>query len=281
MDTQGFESDVVFDHRQGDHAVELHTEGLAGGEVFDKGEVVEDHLLAAAFDGILYKVEQPLLLKALDGGIDKVFGDTEVLFGEHIDLMGGHGLCVVAGQNENERLLVGAELLLEELLHGQGGVFGMFGHAGQGAGFEEVVEGYGTGAAVLEGEKLFIVQRKELQGDEVTLGDRGTADDNESGDFGECVEHPLFIVVENEFADLLLFYIGLQGQGLQGIEDEVWVFEVDVERRLVPLFYIVEYQCRFAAASCTVEIDVSSLRYGGFSQYKMLVHRRLCMIMFQ
>ncbi len=128
-----FEGYGVFDEGKGDHAVELDAEGLSGGEVFGKGEVVHDHLPAATLDGIVYEVEQTLLLKALDGAIDEIFGDTEVLLGEAVDLVGGHRLGVVACQNEDERLFVGGELLLEELLHCQCRVFGVACHSRQGA----------------------------------------------------------------------------------------------------------------------------------------------------
>ena len=137
---QRFEADAVFDECQRDHAVKLRTERLMGGEVLDKGKVVHDHLLAAAFDGIVDEVEQTLLFKSFDGTVDKIFGDTEVLLGKGVDLMDGHGLCMVAGEDEYERLLVGRELLLKELFHLQRCVLGVSCHGGKGTGFEEMVE---------------------------------------------------------------------------------------------------------------------------------------------
>ena len=104
---QGFKSDTVLDERQGDHSVELGAERLMGSEVFDKGKIIQEHLFAAAADGIVDKVEQPFLYKPFDGTIDKIFGDTEVFFGKHVDLMCRHGLCIVACKNKDQRLFVG------------------------------------------------------------------------------------------------------------------------------------------------------------------------------
>jgi len=104
---EGLEGDTVFDEGQCDHTVKLLSERLVGGEVFDKGEVVHDHLFAAAFDGVVDEVEQPFTGEALDRTVDEVFGDTEMLFGEGVDLVGGHRLGVVACEDEDERLFVG------------------------------------------------------------------------------------------------------------------------------------------------------------------------------
>ena len=175
MDAQCLEGDAVLDKGQGDHRIELSAEGLVGGEVFDESKVVHDHLLAAALDRIVDEVEQPLLLKTFDRTIDEIFGDLEVLLGEGVDLVGGHGLGVVAGEDEDESLFVGTELLLEELLHHQGRVPGVFCHSGERTAFEEVVESDSGGTAVLESEELLVVQREELYRGEACLLHRCTA----------------------------------------------------------------------------------------------------------
>ena len=281
MNPQCPESDTVLDEGQGDHTVELGPEGLMGGEVLDEGEVVHEHLFAAAFDGIVDEIEQPLLLKAFDAAVDEVLGDTEVLLGEAVDLMGGHGLGVVACQDENERLFVRAELLLEELLHQEGGVPALSAHGRQGAGFEEMVEGHCGRTAALEGEELLVVQGKELHRREAALLQRDTAQDDEASHFRKSLQHPLFVMIEDQLGNAVLLYEGLQRQGVKCVENEIGVFEIDVECLFSPPLQVVQNECCLAAAPCPVKVDIPLLGNFCFSQNEMVVYGGMCMVMFQ
>ena len=172
---KGTEVNPVFDKRQCDHAVKLVSERLVGSEVFDKSEIVQDHLLAAPFDSIVNEIDQPLLLKTLHGAVDKIFGNFEILFGKTVDLVDGHGLGVVAGEDENEGLLIWTELLLEKLFHKQSTVFGMLRHGRQRTRFEEVVECNSCRTSMLKSEKFFIIEREKLYGRKPWQIDRCTA----------------------------------------------------------------------------------------------------------
>ena len=128
VNTQSTYINMVFNEREGYHGVELGTERLFGSEIFDKGKVIHDHLFAAAFNGIVYEVDQPLFFKTFHTFIDKIFGDPEMLFGKSVDLVNGQRLGVVTRGNEYEGLFIGNELLLKKLLHLQSGLFFVFCH---------------------------------------------------------------------------------------------------------------------------------------------------------
>ena len=154
-------------------------------------------------------------------------------------------------------------------------------HGGKGAGFKEVVEGDGGGAAVLEGEKLLIVQRKEMYRCVARFFKRCAAEHDKALYFRKGIEHPLFVMIEDQFGDPVLFDERLKRQGVECVEDEVGLFQVDIERLFSPLLQVVQYQRTLAAASCSPEVDIAFVGEGGFAQDEVVVARRVLMVVLQ
>ena len=134
---------------------------------------------------------------------------------------------------------------------------------------------------MLKGDKLLIIERKELQGHKTFLLQRNTADDNETLNRRKIIEHTLLVVVKDKCGDVVLFDICLKRQGIEGSEDEIGVFKIDIECMGILLLQVVEDECGFAAASGSKKVDIPLRRDGCFAQYKMVVEGRMFMILFE
>ena len=134
---------------------------------------------------------------------------------------------------------------------------------------------------MFKGDELFIVKRKEPDRLVATLMNRRTADEDNAGNIGESVKHAGFVMVKDEFCDLIRFNECLKGEGIECVEDEVGIFKVNIERVLIPVFEIVKYQCGFAAPPCTVEVDIAVCGQGSLAYNIVVILGRMGVIVFK
>ncbi len=171
--------------------------------------------------------------------------------------------------------------MLEKLFHLQRCVLDRPCHGRERSGFEEVVESNRSGTAMFKGDELLIVKRKEPDVLIAPLFDRGSADEDNPCNVWKNIYHPRFIVVEYKFSDPILLNECLKGEGVKGVEDEVGIFEVNVESVFVPVFEIVQYQCGFAASPCTMEVDIAIFWQDSLTYNIVVILGRMGVIMFK
>ena len=257
VDAQSLEGPMVFDEGEGDHCVELGDEGLADGEVFGEGEIKENQLFAPLLIEIFDEVENTLLLKYFDRTVEPIFGDSEALFGCGVELV----YCEVAGligsQNGKEGDLLFVKTALEKGLELCYTLMRRARHQGQGAEFEKTVEAAALGAAPLESQELFVVQRKELDSSEALQAQVAPGDNNDPLCQWDCIESAGLIVIQHQELDAILQNIRLYLCGREGRKGEIGVLAVDIEQRLlIHILQVVGYEGTFAGTPNAVEIDM-------------------------
>ena len=88
-------------------------------------------------------------------------------------------------------------------------------------------------------------------------------------------------MIEDQLGDAVLLDECLQGEGIERVEDEVGVLQIDIECLRLLMAEVVEYERSLAAASGTVEVEIAAGGEGGLSQNKMVVSGWMFMVMFE
>ena len=102
----GDKSETVLDECQRNEGIEGDGEGLFLAKVTSQRVVVEDHLAGTLTLDILNEEDQLLLLETLDGTVNPILGDPKILPRVTVELVGGHAVSLIAGEDEHHPALI-------------------------------------------------------------------------------------------------------------------------------------------------------------------------------